>query len=129
LQKPWNDILTAGIGLVDGLDFLHLIFSHARADETRRYCLPILTAAMMLTTLAGLSASSAGPQKSPGSRGYSRHGHFGVEERVLQATYAVDEEGESFSYGLFHPAFDEERAFVVQDVAVSLVDGAEDRGL
>ena len=83
----------------------------------------------MLTTLAGLSASSPGPQESTRSRRHARYGYPGVEEHVLQTSYAVDEEGEAFSYGLFHPAFHEERAFAVQDVAVPLVDGTEDRRL
>ena len=44
----------------------------------------------------------------------------------MQAPYAVDEEGEALLDGLFHPAFHEEGTFFVQDVAVPLVDGAED---
>ena len=41
----------------------------------------------------------------------------------------MNEEGESPFDGLLHSAFQEERSFVVQQVAVSLVDGAEDRRL
>ena len=49
------------------------------------------------SNLPGLPTSPPGPQKSPGSRRHPRHGHPGVEEHVLQAPYAVDEEGEAFS--------------------------------
>src|SRR5919107_1585500 len=77
-------------------------------------------------TLSRLPTTPPGSQESPRRRYDPRRGHPCPEQGAPQALYAVDEEGEAFFDGLLHPAFEEKRAFLVQDAAAPLVDGAED---
>ena len=76
--------------------------------------------------LAGLPAPPPRPQEGPGRGRYPRRWHRGPHEGFLQALRALDKEGEALGGGPLHPAFQEEGALAVQELAAPLVGRTEE---
>ena len=88
--------------------------------------LRIVTLTRPQAALTGPPSPPAGPQECARRRFCIRGGYLCIRQSFSQAFYVANEEREAPIYVLFDHALQKEGSLVVQELSVSLVDGAED---